>query len=197
MGEVSSNCEPIWQLTPSAIRLGKRASARNLFHSIEIDAELVVAQAGRDVRMGAGIDVGIHAQGEPGFESRRAAIESMSASSPSDSQLKLWMPDLSAYSTSSAVFPTPEKTTFRDLRRPRERDTVRRRRRCRSPSPASPEARARRGSNWLSRHSRRCAADRRRRRHRRARRPGWNAKNRHSKACPLFLAMSARATDSQ
>ena len=36
----------------------------------------------------------------------------MSASSLSDSQLKLWMPDTSAYSTSSAVLPTPEKTTF-------------------------------------------------------------------------------------
>ena len=35
-----------------------------------------------------------------------------SSSSPSDSQLKMWMPLRRAYSISSAVFPTPEKTTF-------------------------------------------------------------------------------------
>ena len=39
-------------------------------------------------------------------------MASMSASSDSDSQLKLWMPFARAYSTSAAVLPTPEKTTL-------------------------------------------------------------------------------------
>ena len=48
----------------------------------------------------------------PALTPRRAANASTSASSDSDSQLKLWMPLASAYSTSSAVLPTPENTTF-------------------------------------------------------------------------------------
>ena len=49
---------------------------------------------------------------KPAFTPRRAAMASISASSASDSQLKLWMPLASAYSTSAAVLPTPEKTTL-------------------------------------------------------------------------------------
>ena len=49
---------------------------------------------------------------KPAFTPRRAAMASINASSDSDSQLKLWMPLASAYSTSPAVLPTPEYTTF-------------------------------------------------------------------------------------
>src|SRR3954447_8842749 len=42
---------------------------------------------------------------------RAEPIREISAISASDSQLKLWIPSSSAYRISSAVLPTPEKTT--------------------------------------------------------------------------------------
>ena len=65
MGFTSINCEPIWQLTPSAVRFGKwRVRVVDGFGLRDIDAELVLAQSGRNIRVGRGIHVGIHAHGK-------------------------------------------------------------------------------------------------------------------------------------
>ena len=58
-------CEPIWTLTPAAFRWREAAPCAVEFRSLaHRHAELVFMQAGGNVRMGAGIHVGIHAYRE-------------------------------------------------------------------------------------------------------------------------------------
>ena len=80
------------------------------------DAELVVLQAGGDVGVRAGVDVGVDAQAHL----RRAARPppprcDSSSSSPSLSTLKQRTPACSARRISARVLPTPENTTRRGV----------------------------------------------------------------------------------
>ena len=78
----------------------------------DIDAELVIVEAGADVRVRRRVYIRIDAQRET--RRRRRVFprwRRSRASSASDSQLKLQMPLVRANSISAAVLPTPEKTT--------------------------------------------------------------------------------------
>ena len=77
----------------------------------DVDAELVLAQAGRDVGVGLGEDVRIDSQGDGARFLSFAVRSARSSSSPSLSTLKSRMPERNARSISGAVLPTPEKTT--------------------------------------------------------------------------------------
>ena len=79
---------------------------------VDVDAELVFAEAGGDVRVGFGEDVGVDAEGEAGAELRASARAARRSSSASDLDVEeedvgaeggVDLPDL---------LPTPEKTTL-------------------------------------------------------------------------------------
>ncbi len=57
----------MWTLTPAGSRFGKLScSAVDFAGALDGDAELVLAQAGRDVGVRLGEDVGVDAEGDPG-----------------------------------------------------------------------------------------------------------------------------------
>ena len=73
-------------------------------------AELVVLAAGRNVRMAAGVDVGVHADRHLRASRAAEAIASMRSISPSDSALMLRRPSSMARASSASDLPTPVKT---------------------------------------------------------------------------------------
>ena len=91
-----------------AVPCGALVNAERL---ADVDAELVLAQAGGDVGMRVGEDVGIDAQGKArdAFELAGAGGEQCQFGFALDVEFE--MPALSARSISAAVLPTPEKTT--------------------------------------------------------------------------------------
>ena len=111
-GSASTICEPMWQSMPTTSRPGRRAARAICGQRLGVgDAELVAAQAGRDVGMGLGVDVGIDAQADPrACGRRRARPRDSSSSSPTLSTLKHSTPASSARAISARVLPTPEKT---------------------------------------------------------------------------------------
>ena len=59
-------CEPIWTLTPAGIEMARlRRRAIDRPRLADIDAELVLAQAGRDIWVGLGKDIRIDPQRNP------------------------------------------------------------------------------------------------------------------------------------
>ena len=77
----------------------------------DVDAELVVAQARRDVRMRAGVDVRVDAQADRGaLAARRRPAPAMRAISSSLSALNSPMPASRAATISASDLPTPAKT---------------------------------------------------------------------------------------
>ncbi len=79
----------MWQ--PYSLRDEIAVSARMpiyAFRFVHGDSELVLAEACRNVRVGSGVDVGVHADGKSSLHAAPAAIASISANSASDSQLK-------------------------------------------------------------------------------------------------------------
>ena len=102
------------------------------------DAELVLAQAGRDVGMRLGEDVGVYAEGEAGACLRARARWLRSSSSASLSTLKRRMSALRAGRSPGLLADAGEDDAAERLRGRRgERARARRRRRCRSPQPCS------------------------------------------------------------
>ena len=93
-------------------RCGSAASREQPARLGHRDAELVLLEAGRDVRVRLGIDVGIDADRDRARACRRdCATRSSTASSSPDSTLKQPMPASSAIFISASVLPTPENTT--------------------------------------------------------------------------------------
>ena len=77
---------------------------------VDIDAELVLFLAGRDLGVGQRIDIGIDPdrdRRDPAARRRRSSLSRRS--SGIDSTLIWWMPAASAASSSPRVLPTPEK----------------------------------------------------------------------------------------
>jgi hypothetical protein len=106
-------CEPMWQSMPCTSRPGSDAAMPVGGQRLLVrDAELVLAQAGRDVGVGAGVDVRVHAQADGGAAAHRRGHADSRSSSGRLSTLKQRTPAASAWRISSAVLPTPENTTF-------------------------------------------------------------------------------------
>ena len=75
-------------------------------------SELVLVQAGGDVGMSVRGDIGIYAYGEARRLAKMRGAGASNSSSLALSTLNSRMPRRSARSISSAILPTPEKTTF-------------------------------------------------------------------------------------
>ena len=108
-GSRSVICEPMWHCTPTTSMPGSAARpAQDRGRRGDVDAELVLAQAGRDVGVRAGVDVRVDAQ----RDARRACRaprppRAMRAISSSLSALNSPMPCSSPSAISASVLPTP------------------------------------------------------------------------------------------
>jgi hypothetical protein len=77
----------------------------------DVDAELVLPQAGRDVGVRPRVDVGFTRRATRGDGPERRAQASIFSISRSDSALRARMPASTPAPISASVLPTPEKTT--------------------------------------------------------------------------------------
>ena len=111
-GSRSVICEPMWHCTPTSSTPEQRArAAQDLERLADVHAELVLAQAGRDVGMRARVDVRVDAQ----RDARRAAARARRprrcrAISSSLSALNSPIPCSSPSAISASLLPTPENT---------------------------------------------------------------------------------------
>ena len=93
----------MWTLTPCGFEPLFAALAVDGAGERDVDAELVLAEAGGDVGVGLGEDVGIDAEGEAGAALELAARSARRSSSASLSTLKMRMSALRAGSISGSV----------------------------------------------------------------------------------------------
>ena len=127
----------------------RRGALVDAFHFGDVDAELVLAQAGGDVGVRGGVDVRVDAQGHARLHAaaRRQRVEQRQfgfgfAVEAVDALVERVLDLVGGLADAG------EDDAGRDRRRPSARGTTRRRRRCRNPRRPGPAAPARPGWSW-------------------------------------------------